>query len=247
MELEDRLTLSSAEGIDVDLVLAGISSRTAAAVIDLAIQALALLFVALVASMFENTGLAILAIGGFLVLMGYPILAEGFGGRTLGKAAMGIVVVSADGTPASFLAAVIRNLVRLVDALPGLYLVGYISILATSRNQRVGDLAAGTLVVARGRAQHTVGGPMAFDAGLQPDLPPEVAAEMAAWDVVAVTAEEVAAVRSFLVRRGELDPHHRANLAQTLAFQILPKVAGVPLDGGPEHFLERIVAAKTYR
>jgi uncharacterized RDD family membrane protein YckC len=251
MELEDRMTLSSAEGIDLHLVLAGISSRTAAAVLDLMLQVVAVLLVSLVASPFGDAGRAIFAVGSFAVLLGYPIVAEAFGGRTLGKAAMGIAVVSSDGTPCTFVAAVVRNVVRLVDALPGVYLVGYISILATRRNQRVGDLAAGTLVVRRGRLQHTVGGPVAFDAGLHPPAgwggPTGPTPETLGWDVVAVTADEVAAVRSFLVRRGELDPAHRANLAQTLAFQLLPKVAGVPLEGGPEAFLERVVTAKLSR
>ena len=65
------------------------------------------------------------------------------------------------------------------------------------------------------------------------------------WDVSQVTADEVAAMRSFLGRRHQLTPQHRAQLAQTLSFQVLHKVAGVPLEGGPEVFLERVVHAKT--
>lgn len=241
MELDDRYTLASAEGIDLDLRLAGIGSRGSAFLLDLAVQSLALAAIGLVGAAFGALGVAFYAIATFLVLLGYPILAEGFGGRTIGKAVMKLRVVSVDGTPVTFVAAVVRNLVRLVDALPGAYFVGIVALLVTARSQRVGDLAAGTLVVHTGSLRSTAG---PSGAGLVAGpLPPDAAG----WDVATVTADEVAAVRSFLVRRGELDPVHRANLAQTLSFQLLPKVAGVPLDGGPEAFLERVVAAKLAR
>lgn len=242
MELDDRVTVAGAEGIDLDLVLAGVGSRGAAFLVDLALQAAALFLVGLVAGAAGEVGPAVLAVAGFVILLGYPILAEAFaGGRTVGKALLGIVVVAVDGTPVTFLSAVIRNVVRLVDALPGVYLVGIVAVLATSRNQRVGDLAAGTLVVHRPRAA------VPADVGGRWSTPMASPAEMAGWDVSAVTADEVAAMRSFLGRRASLEPRSRADLAQALSFQILPKVAGVPLEGGPEVFLERVVAAKTVR
>lgn len=245
MEIDDRLTLANAEGIDLDLRLAGIGSRGVALIVDLVLQTVVLFLAGLVASAFDSWGVAFFAIVAFLVLLGYPILAEGLaGGRTFGKALMQIAVVSTDGTPITFLAAVIRNVVRLVDSLPGTYFVAIASALSTRRSQRVGDLAAGTIVIHRGR----IGGSRA-------SLGPAAAAHEApqplegteGWDVSAVTADEVAAVRSFLGRRAQLDPGHRSNLAQTLAFQLMPKVAGVPLEGGPEAFLERVVAAKLSR
>ncbi len=242
MELDERLTLASAEGIDLDLRLAGIGSRSVAFLVDLALQAIALAVLAAVGSAFGSLGAAFYAVAAFVVLLGYPILAEAFAsGRTVGKALLKISVVASDGTPVTFLAAVIRNVVRFVDALPGTYFVGLAAILLTARNQRVGDLAAGTLVIHRSRP----GGERGASSGLA--LDPALGADAAGWDVAAVTAEEVAAVRSFLERRADLDATHRADLAQTLAFQLLPKVAGVPLEGGPERFLERVVSAKVGR
>jgi uncharacterized RDD family membrane protein YckC len=241
VELDDRVTVAGAEGIDLDLVLAGVGSRGAAFLVDLALQSATLFVVTAAAAVVTDLGTAVIAIAAFVIFLGYPILAEAFaGGRTVGKALLGISVVSVDGTPVTFLAAVIRNVVRLVDSLPGVYAVGIIAVLATSRNQRVGDLAAGTLVVHRPRAVAASG----VDGSRSPVASP---AEMAGWDVSAVTADEVAALRSFLGRRSTLEPRSRADLAQTLSFQILPKVAGVPLEGGPEVFLERVVAAKTVR
>ena len=228
MELDDRVTVAGAEGIDLDLVLAGVGSRGAAFLVDLSLQVAALFLVTAAAAAVTDLSTAVIAVATFVIF-------------TVGKALLGISVVAVDGTPVTFLAAAIRNVVRLVDSLPGVYAVGIISVLATRRNQRVGDLAAGTLVVHRPRAAvpSTSGG----GSGVAPSSP----AEMAAWDVSAVTADEVAALRSFLGRREALDPRSRADLAQTLSFQILPKVAGVPLEGGPEVFLERVVAAKTQR
>src|SRR5207244_5263014 len=68
-------------------------------------------------------------------------------GRTIGKQAAGIRVVGPTGEPVRFLASAVRNISRIVDFLPFFYLVGTISIIATARDQRLGDLAPGTLVI----------------------------------------------------------------------------------------------------
>jgi uncharacterized RDD family membrane protein YckC len=247
MELDETLTLAAPEGIDLDLVLAGIVSRAAALVIDTLLQVLAFLVLSWFASLFENTGVAIAAVSLFMIVFGYPVLMETFArGQTLGKKAIGIAVVRLDGSRETFLGAVIRNIVRLIDLLPGVYTVGCIAILATKKNQRLGDLVAGTIVIRRGKQQQYAGGAIGFDP-LWGQLPSEPPAEIAAWDTSAVTPDEVAAIRAFLGRRHQLDPMHRSQLANTLAQQLLPKVAGIPLDGGPELLLERVAYARAFR
>ena len=78
----------------------------------------------------------------------YYGLSEATSGQTLGKRAMGVKVVGEDGAPVTPRAAVVRTLMRVVDSLPVLYLVGLASILLTGhRRQRVGDLVARTRVV----------------------------------------------------------------------------------------------------
>lgn len=247
MAFDEVMTVSSAEGIDLDLTLAGIGSRGAALGIDLACQLALMIPIGLIAAAFGDAGLAFFAVAGFLVMVGYPIVAEGLTrGRTIGKAAMGLRVVTVDGGSIGFLAAATRGIVRLVDMLPGVFVVGVVAILATRRSQRLGDLTAGTVVVhAKTAAAHRKAEGRAADAGFH--LSPVLSPEAAGWDVSAVDADEVAMVRSFLGRRDQLDPGTRADLAQTLAFQLMPKVSGVPLEGGPEHFLERVVSAKTSR
>lgn len=89
----------------------------------------------------STAGLA--AVGGFP----YHVLLEGTGGRTIGKAAAGIVVTSVDGDRPTLSAATVRTVLRLVDWLPIGYLLGLAAIAITDRDRRLGDLAAGTVVV----------------------------------------------------------------------------------------------------
>jgi uncharacterized RDD family membrane protein YckC len=251
VELEDRITVPGAEGIDLQLVLAGIGSRSVALLVDLLLQTALLWLLGLLIIVAGDLGVAAVAIGSFSLLLGYPTLFEGlWRGRTPGKALLGISVVSLDGSPVRLQQALIRNVVRFVDVLPGTYLVGLVAVLASSRSQRVGDVAAGTLVVRAPRAPRAARGfGEAPDLGWDPStrFDPATIEQMVRWDVSALTADELAAMRSFLSRRHQLAPAARSELATALANQAAPKVAGVPLDGGPEAVLERIVASRLSR
>ena len=87
-------------------------------------------------------------VAAFFTSWGYFIVGEGLrGGRTWGKKRLGIRVVRDDGSRARIGDAIIRNLLRLVDALPGSYAIGMFAILFTRRNKRLGDMAAGTVVI----------------------------------------------------------------------------------------------------
>jgi len=82
----------------------------------------------------------------FIIVLGYYFLLEMSGGQTIGKKVMGIKVVAVDGvlTPGKV---IIRTLLRIVDGLPLFYLIGIIVIATSQRKQRIGDMAAGTIVV----------------------------------------------------------------------------------------------------
>lgn len=84
---------------------------------------------------------------GLLISFGYYIYFEGTYGQTIGKMALDIVVVTEDGNSIDYGPAAIRTVLRIVDALPVFYLVGIILVLVTDRKQRLGDLAADTVVV----------------------------------------------------------------------------------------------------
>lgn len=243
--LEDRITVRTPEGLDLQLTLAGAGSRMAAAVLDGLVQSVVLVAVVLVlAGLGANlsTDAALLAAGVvsvtlMLVLIGYHVLFEIFnGGRTPGKAALGIRVVLDSGSPITFSASMIRNLVRIVDFLPVGYGVGLVSLLATRHNQRLGDIAARTVVV-RER----------FAAATTPGASPPLVPDGAVWDVSAVTADEVALIRRYLARRDGLPPGRRDELAGRIARALRPKVGGVGAPLADEDFLARVLAQKVAR
>ncbi|MDQ3987114.1 MAG: RDD family protein [Actinomycetota bacterium] len=252
MQYEDRLTISTPEGVEIELSLAGLGSRLSAAVIDALIKfalTLAILFTlgGVSASTMDDSNMNYLALAGvilaiFLTTFGYDIFFEAFAsGRTPGKAALGIRVVREGGRPCGFLAATIRNVMRLVDFLPSGYLIGIVSVLATAKNQRVGDIAAGTIVV-RDRNAPAYRGSIGTPAAPPSAAPPSVSG----WDVSAITPDELSAVRSFLERRFELDPEARYRLGWELAERLRPKVGGAE-QSHPEFFLEQLAATKTAR
>jgi hypothetical protein len=175
-----------------------------------------------------------------LVTVGYNIAFEVLAnGRTPGKRGSGLRVVLDDGRPETFAPSAVRNLIWLIDGPGTAYAVGTISILATKRNQRLGDLAAGTLVV-RERIE-------AGRSGAGARRPAGATAPPGAWDVGAIGPEEHAAVRSFLERRGELDPQARNALAQQLADGLRPRVPGADESLSPEAFLEQLAAVRARR
>lgn len=246
MTFDDRVTIATPEGVDLDLVLAGLGSRFAATLLDLVIQIGAIIALGAALGLVGDSGYvaALYLVLIFLVLFAYDLVFETWNsGRTIGKLAAGTRVVRTGGQPVGFLTSAVRNLLRIVDFLPVFYTVGMISIVVTARNQRLGDLAAGTYVVRERRGA----APVAPAQGWFP--PHSVDAPYMSWDVSAVTAEEVATVRRFLERRATLDPHARAELGLDLATRLRPKVAGVDDPGAPtpEAFLEGLAAAKAAR
>lgn len=238
MDVDDRVVLSTPEGVDVELVLAGLGSRFSAALLDWLVRTPVLLAIPLVAMWSELDGFAtaIAAIASFLLVFGYDVAFEVLGGgRTLGKRWSGIRVVDRNGGPVSFVTSVVRNLLRVIDLLPGFYLVGSIALFVSRKNQRLGDLAAGTLVIRDRRS--------ALPAAWAPEAPIALAD---AYDVALVTPEEIATVRRFLERRSELLPDARRRLAADLAARLRPKVAGFDGVRGDEPFLEALTAARSW-
>src|SRR5882724_4319194 len=159
-DLRQHLPIETPEHVLLDLEIAGVGSRLLAAVIDSAIVAAIMLAGALLVVVLGSFGLvpssalgrawiAALAIGlGFALGNGYFILFEGLrGGQTPGKRLVGIRVVRETGHPVTLGAAALRNLLRIADFLPPPYLVGLALIAFHPRGKRLGDLAAGTVVV----------------------------------------------------------------------------------------------------
>lgn len=155
------ITLQSITGVDVELHIAGPGSRSYAFVIDWHIRfilALAWFFATL---MIYGSGLALLDIQGTLesawlvivlpstaiYLLYHPILETLMQGRTPGKRMAGVRLVSRSGDIPSVGALLVRNVFRIIDSLPFFYILGLALVIFTPQHVRVGDLAAGTLLV----------------------------------------------------------------------------------------------------
>jgi len=235
VQLEDRITVSTPEGVLLALQLAGAGSRFIAGAIDLVLQGVLVAAVALAgAAVGGGLGVALLAIGVFAATFLYDVLFEVLNaGRTPGKRLTHLRVVRREGAPVDLPASAVRNLARIVDGPPLAYLPTLLCVLLTARNQRPGDLAAGTLVVRDAVAPTTV-----------PASAPTAMPSGGDWDVSAVTAEEMVAVRRFLERRASLEAAPRRELAYRLEQGLRPKVAGAPA-GAPESFLEALTLQKS--
>jgi uncharacterized RDD family membrane protein YckC len=149
--VHDRLTIRTPENVAFHFELAGIGSRALAFVVDAAAMGSMLLAVGIVLSIvgvaFTGLAMALYFVAAFVVQWGYAAGLELAYGRTLGKRVAGIRVVQQNGLPITPAQAAIRNLVRIVDMLPVLYLTGGACALIDARGRRLGDLAAGTVVV----------------------------------------------------------------------------------------------------
>jgi uncharacterized RDD family membrane protein YckC len=241
VRLDDRVTIATPEGVTLELVLAGLGSRFVARLLDTVVQLVIIIALVGGAALSHPPGavLAFIIVATFLVVLAYDIPFELLNdGRTLGKMTAGIRVVDAGGEPISFLASVMRNILRIIDFLPVLYAIGATSIVITKSDQRLGDLAAATVVV-RDKFPGVDTTPV-----FALSVPVE---QVAAWDVSAVETDELATIRQFLDRRYALTWPVRIYFANAIASRIGSKIAGAPAGAHPEYLLEGVVVAKQQR
>jgi len=146
--LDTLKSIETPEGIELKLSVAGPLPRILAWLLDALIRAVALYLLMLLFSFLDLFGMGLFMIVVFIAEWFYPVLFEVYmGGRTPGKKALGLRVLCDDGTPVTWSASLVRNLLRIVDFLPILYGFGVAAILLNQDFKRMGDLAAGTLVV----------------------------------------------------------------------------------------------------
>ncbi len=214
---EDYLSIDTPENVAFGYDVAGIGSRFLAALVDTLLIVvlqlvvnLTLLFLAL--SFFDealsnDTSLflwlgAVFGLVAFVFLWGYYILFEMlWNGQSPGKRWVGLRVIRADGTPVTLVESIIRNLVRLIDFLPAYYGVGVVAMFIDGQARRLGDLAAGTLVV-RDRAVITL-------ESLKSDSPPAGAVytesdSTRALPLERLTNDDLQMVEDYLRRRATL-------------------------------------------
>ena len=153
-DASDDLVISTPERVAFQYEIAGIGSRFLAQIIDSLIITVILIAITILAAalggVFGSGELAILVevILGFILLAGYFLVSEAvWNGQTLGKRSARLRVVGDHGEPLTIAQAAIRNLVRIVDFLPFFYGIGMLTLFINGRGKRLGDFAAGTLVV----------------------------------------------------------------------------------------------------
>ena len=243
----DKLTIETPELIPLEFPLAGVGSRFLALAVDSLIQfvvgmaglVLGLLIV-LPFSLSHRPTIWVAAIGilaYFLLQAGYFTFFEClWNGQTPGKRWFHLRVIKESGRPITVYDAVVRNLLRIVDSLPGFYGVGIISALLSSNCQRLGDYVAGTVVV------HEE--PLASQ--VQGDWTPRPASASSGYDVSRLTPEEFQLIETFLMRRTQLAPQIRAQMANQIALRLEARL-GIPAQNrpNPETLLEHL--AHEYR
>jgi len=241
----DKLTIETPEQIPLEFPLAGIGSRFLAIALDTLIQALGFLLIVFIAEILLPTAArftsrawtwaaAIFFLCVFILYSGYYALFEIFwNGQTPGKRLVRLRVISDSGRPITVYEAVVRNLLRIIDQLPGLYVVGIISVFLTARNKRLGDIVAGTVVVHEKAVQDS-----------QPDFA-AAAPSTAPSAGLQITAEELELIERFLQRRYDLSPEVRRQSAEQIAARLRARL-GAAQDGAasPEDYLESLARQK---
>lgn len=234
------------EAVVLELDTAGIASRVFSGLIDALIQIVAYSVVLLLTLLALTTtgGYSdgtVGAVGGallFAVIFFYPLLSELLSrGRTIGKAAMGLRVVTIEGAPIRFRHAAIRSMGGIIDKwIPPGGLVGTFFVLGTPSRQRIGDLLAGTIVI---RDPNRTPLP----AGIWFPVPSGYEAFAATIDPTAFTVDQYTIVRGFLMRTRQLTPAARYSVALDLADRLEPALRiSRPAHIHPETFLLCVIA-----
>lgn len=243
----DTVSVKTSDNVTLGYTVAGLGSRIVAQILDnivaIPLTLVATLLGAAIAGTFVTTDqgatFASAAIGFFagFVYFGYFLIAEAVtGGKTPGKSAMGLRVIKVDGSAVDFPAVAVRNVVRVIDL--GVVLIGIVVMFFQPQTRRLGDLAAGTIVV-RDRAMVTLAAAVAPPPIIlrTPDAGPPIDG------LDRIGGFERDALRVFLSRPG-LSPKLRADLAADIARRLLDRLDLPP--GAPERlwppelFIERI-------
>lgn len=228
--LERTLSVSTPEHVAIGFPLAGLGSRFTALLADFvvmlvawAVPVIALGLLAAGFDLFDGWGAGLAVLWTFAVMWGYFFVFEAFrDGQTPGKRMLSIRTVMQDGTPVTLRAAAVRSLLRILDVQPGVFcLVGGFSMLVSDHNKRLGDLAAGTVVVREL--------PVAF-----PDV-----VETQASDAAAPRLDDAtfAALETFAERQGQLGRDAALSLARPLVQRIDPLASRAAGEGTVDYLL----------
>jgi uncharacterized RDD family membrane protein YckC len=244
----EKLIIDTPEQVSLEYPLAGAGSRFLALGIDVVVQLIAfaglgilgVLAAQIVAVASRRSAVwiaAILVALAFVVHYGYFATFEAvWNGQTPGKRAVGIRVVAVSGRPLTAFDAIVRNVLRIVDQIPGMYAVGLLALFVTPRNQRLGDVAAGTVVV----HDHASERPLILNPRFAslPTVPPG----SRHYGARRLSAAEVMVAEAFLERRTTLDSEVRLAMARRVFARMERRLALAPGSAiDEERMLEEMV------
>lgn len=255
---DSDLVVATPERVSFDYQVAGLGTRAVAQLVDLLIVAgilAAVYFVALAAELASSDTLATLiaVLGSFVVIFGYFWVSESlWSGQTIGKKVFRLRAVGDRGEPLTFMQAGIRNIVRIVDFLPYAYGIGLVVLFANGKGKRLGDLAAGTVVVKDSdhvRLWQLPGGrpapPVLAGPVVPAPIPPQAASAylpvtMAELTLRRLDPELRRLVSSYARRRPQLSVQVRAGLADKLQPSLRSAVPEVFAEWGPLAALDHL-------
>ncbi|HEX8196651.1 MAG TPA: RDD family protein [Pyrinomonadaceae bacterium] len=240
IETEEILVIETPERVPLAFALASIGNRFLACALDHFLQVILLLLMAWVFFSFAGISrldgyfeeapkwvIAVFIIVAFLIFTGYFAIFEwAMNGQTPGKRLLKLRVIREDGRPITFWEAAARNLLRNFDMMPlPFYSIGLISVFVSSRDQRIGDLFAGTVVVRERQTEaptfeQVFAASVTSDAAYRRQFPPTHFAA----DLSQITEKEIEVVENFLRRREDLKEFSRKWMAWRVAMPILYKL-----------------------
>jgi uncharacterized RDD family membrane protein YckC len=236
---DETLVIETPERVPLHFALASIGNRFIACAIDHTIQIVTLIVMVILFAIITDVAdlgsrvssapkwvIAMLIILVFVLMSGYFAFFEWlWRGQTPGKRWLKLRVIREDGRPISFFEAVVRNLLREFDIMPfPFYSIGLISVFATGRDQRVGDLVAGTVVVREREAEAPAFAEVFASPVSDPALRRSFKPVPFTADINNLTEQEIGVVESFLRRRWDLKDYPRQWMAWRVAMPILFKL-----------------------
>lgn len=235
--------LVTGDAVVLDVKVAQLPVRVVSAFIDIFVQVIVLyagiFVVAFSLSQFDEALVGALSIiYSVLALVGYPVIWEmSTRGRSLGKMAMGLRVVSDDGGPERLRQAIIRALAAVVEIFMFMGAPAVITSMVSSKGKRLGDIFAGTMVISER-------GPKLPP---PPVMPPQLSVWAQSLQLSGLTTDQANLARQFLNRAGQLAPHTRDQMLYQISTDVLASIAPPPPPGTPPQFMLAAVLAERHR
>ena len=231
------------DAVILDVQIAQLPVRAVSALVDITVMLVGylvgvLLWAATLSQFDSALSAAVLVIFTVLVLIGYPVgLETATRGRSLGKMALGLRVVSEDGGPERFRQALFRALAAVIELWMFTGGPAVICSLLSAKGKRIGDLFAGTVVISQRTPRMTP----------PPAMPPSLAWWAASLQLSGLGTEQAERARQFLSRTAQLDPRIRDEMGYRIAGEVVARISPPPPPGTPPQYVLAAVLAERHR